>query len=46
MDPLLQLPVPPTPKLRPEELEPYLDGWSPWGPDVFVQRWRGASSWF
>ncbi|MBB4910555.1 hypothetical protein [Actinophytocola algeriensis] len=40
MDPLFQLPVTPTPKLRPEELEPYLDGWSPRGPEVFVPRWR------
>ena len=42
MDPLFQLPVSPAPDLRPEELEPYLDGWSPEGPDVFVSRWRGA----
>ena len=42
MDPLFQLPVTPTPKLRPQELEPYLDGWSPHRPDVFVPRWRGA----
>jgi hypothetical protein len=43
MDPLLQLQVTPTPQLRPEELEPHLDGWSPQGPEVFVPRWRGAS---
>lgn len=42
MDPLFQLPVTPTPKLRPQDLEPYLDGWSPQGPEVFVSGWRGA----
>ncbi len=43
MDPLFQLPVMPAPKLRPQDLEPYLDGWSPQGPEVFAPRWRGAS---
>jgi hypothetical protein len=33
MDPLFQLPVTPTPKIRLEDLEPYLDGWSPHGPE-------------
>lgn len=42
MDPLFQLPVTPRPKLRPADLEPHLDGWSPQGPDVFVPRWRGG----
>lgn len=41
MDPLFQLPVTPRLKLRPEDLEPYLDGWSSQGPDVYVSRWRG-----
>jgi hypothetical protein len=45
MDPLFELQVTPMPKLQPEELEPYLDGWSPKGPDVYVPRWRGASAW-
>lgn len=44
MDPLFQLPVTPTPKLRPEESEPFLDGWSPRGPEVFVPRWRDTST--
>jgi hypothetical protein len=38
MDPLYQLPVTPTPKLRPEELEPYLDGWSSHGPEEYRPR--------
>lgn len=25
-----------------EDLEQYLDGWSPREPDVFVPRWRGV----
>jgi hypothetical protein len=44
MNPLCQLPVTPTPKLRPEELEPYLDGWSPRALDVYVPRWRGYTA--
>jgi hypothetical protein len=43
MNPLFQLPVTPAPKLRPADLEPYLEGWSPHGPEVYVPRWRGAS---
>jgi hypothetical protein len=42
MDPLVQLPVTPAPKLRPADLEPYLDGWSPQGAELYVPRWRGA----
>jgi hypothetical protein len=42
MDPLFQLPVTPKPKLRPQDLEPHLDGWSPHGPEVFVSGWRGV----
>lgn len=38
MDPLFQLPVTPTPKLRPADLEPYLDGWSPHGPEEYRRR--------
>jgi hypothetical protein len=43
MDPLFQLPVTPAPKLRPQDPEPYLDGWSVHGPEVYVPRWRSAS---
>lgn len=42
-DPLLQLPIMPKLELRPEDLEPYLDGWSPHGPAIFVPKWRGIS---
>jgi hypothetical protein len=38
MDPLSQLPTTPTPTIRPEDLEPYLDGWSPHDPDEYRRR--------
>ncbi len=38
MDPLFQLPVTPKPKIRPEDLEPYLDGWSRLGPEEYRRR--------
>jgi len=43
MDPLFELPAMPTPMLEPKDLEPYLNGWSPQGLEVFALRWRGAS---
>jgi len=42
MDPLFQLPVMPVPKRRPEDLVPFLDGWSPQGPDIFAPRVAGS----
>jgi hypothetical protein len=41
LDPLRRLPTaPPAPKLGPSDLEPFLDGWSPYGPDAHNPTWR------
>jgi hypothetical protein len=42
LNPLFEPPITPKPRLRPDELEPYLGGRSPQRPDVFVPRWGSA----
>jgi hypothetical protein len=41
MDPAARAAREAAPTLRSEDLEPYLNEWSPQGPDMCVPRWRG-----